>query len=374
LIDSTDPAYIAPVDPLSIRRTAALILGGILIAMPISFAKHMLITTPIPFANQILIATKDSFAYDIAFVSFAIIYLAIIGVGIKGQTSASNAAARSPAPSWLRRLRWMLLGGLPGFVAMGVISHVAFDFSVSPFLWLLPTWLIVIAWVIAFARSASPSAMPLAWGVQLLALAPLAMGLCLAQMTMRNLLGVTAATPSFSFAVYFAVLSGILLMPHRFTLVGQFALVVAALVQIYGDLPSDLTTWAMLIHFSLSAITCWSCQGAAVKDLPPPDRRREFAFCVLAGFFGFVLLHRSPLPAILFPAETSNIPSPSSRRCCCAQFPGRRANSCRFRRLPRSSPHSSGSSSGRPRIRLPKLRWGIELNSIRLFERSTMFF
>ena len=207
-------------------------------------------------------------------------------------TDAVDAPINSPAPTWLRRLRWMLLGGLPACAMLGVTSYVAAEISPIPFFWVLPLLFYQIAWVFAFARMTPWPWNVASWLVQVLA--------CLALLPLVVLLRRIESREgdSLLWLPLFVMLSPFLL-PHRLTLVAQSSLLSVVLLQIFTKVEFPVTP-AILIHLSACVLACWGCHGDAVKDAPDADRLPEFLLFTQGGaiVFGIAFL---VLPPILFP-------------------------------------------------------------------------
>jgi SAM-dependent methyltransferase len=92
-----------------------------------------------------------------AFVAFAL--LSILGAygDWKKQPDPAAPAAGSgpeagqgPAPSWWRRLLWLLLPAVASVLLMGATNHLCQDVAVIPFLWVVPLSLYLLTFIICF--------------------------------------------------------------------------------------------------------------------------------------------------------------------------------------------------------------------------------
>lgn len=204
-------------------------------------------------------------------------------------------------PTWLRRFRWILLGALPGCVALGATTHITTELSPIPLMWIVPIVMCQFAWVVALARMSSPTPTRTAWLVQILAVLLLVSfaGILL------GISGDFAPTQDFIWCLLtLLALLAALLIPHRITLPLQALLFVAVLMQIYqiGPFAHEWTTsifpW-ILLHLLSCAVIAWGCFGDAARDAPP-DRLPEFMLCVQGGFLISATAFRV-LPPLVFP-------------------------------------------------------------------------
>jgi hypothetical protein len=63
-----------------------------------------------------------------------------------------GAAAGEGAPTWRRRLSWLLLAFVPSSLMLGVTTFITTDLAAVPLLWVLPLSLYVLTFIIAFSR------------------------------------------------------------------------------------------------------------------------------------------------------------------------------------------------------------------------------
>ncbi len=246
-----------------------------------------------------LFLAQHWFWLNVGFACTGLVYLAIFCIFRSVPVSIGGETVRSPAPSWLRRLRWLVLGGLPGCVVFGLTSYVSTDLSPIPLFWLLTLSLHQVTWVVAFARMSNHNGIAIAWLLQALAVVTLWLLLLLvAPEFPGNALWWATA--------FLAIVSWAVLVPHRITLIGQSSLLAVVFLQMYAEIPFGIF-WAILAHVSLTAMTCRGCHGEAVKDAPGPDRLPEFILLTQAGFFvcGFAFMM---LPPILFPQSIIEYP------------------------------------------------------------------
>jgi hypothetical protein len=149
--------------------------------------------------------------------------------------------AHPAAPLWPRRLRWMLLGGLPGCVVQGLTKYAAADISAIPFFWVAPLALWAIAWCLAFA--------------------PVAL--------------------------------------RRLTLIAHSVLLALVLLQVFAGERLNIMV-AISPHLLSCFVICWGCQGDAVKEALALGRVQEFLLCMIGGFLLCSFLYLC-LPALVVP-------------------------------------------------------------------------
>jgi hypothetical protein len=64
---------------------------------------------------------------------------------------AQTTAAKAPAPTWPRRLRWVLLAAIPSSLMLSVTTYLTTDIAPVPLLWVIPVALYLLTFVLAFA-------------------------------------------------------------------------------------------------------------------------------------------------------------------------------------------------------------------------------
>jgi hypothetical protein len=232
-------------------------------------------------------------------ISLAIVGILFFAVGmLRLNADDHRELSRSVAPTWLRRLRWVLLGGLPACIVFGVTTYVSTEISPIPDFWLVPLAFYQIAWVVAFARMTNKKATLLSWLLQILTVFPIHYFVWVTHEFNTDI------TPGWVLA-FFGFLSICVYMPHRFTLTVQSGLLAMMLLQIFAQLPfqSD-SSWSiygnLLIHLAGSTVIFWGCAGDAVKTAPDADRLPEFLLCTQGGFLVCSMAFLW-LPAIVFP-------------------------------------------------------------------------
>jgi hypothetical protein len=219
--------------------------------------------------------------------------------------------AQGTAPTWLRRVSWMLLGGLPGCAISGVMTYLTTDISASPLLWLIPLVFSQVAWVMAFARMSTHKVTTAGWVAQVLT----ALVIVAASVYGLGLLRAEERTPEITrIFVAIAALLGAVFLPHRITLLAQSGLLALVLLPIFAGGPLDIASSMGLFliavtHMLLGAMLCWGCFGDAVKHVPAEDRLPEFWLCVQAGSLVCGLAYQV-LPPLLVPPSWGLIEYP----------------------------------------------------------------
>jgi hypothetical protein len=64
----------------------------------------------------------------------------------------TSDAARTGAPSWMDRARWIALAFVPSSLLLGVTTYLSTDVAAVPLLWVVPLALYLITFIIVFAR------------------------------------------------------------------------------------------------------------------------------------------------------------------------------------------------------------------------------
>ncbi|MBX7133031.1 MAG: fused MFS/spermidine synthase [Fimbriimonadaceae bacterium] len=88
---------------------------------------------------------------------------------------APEDAGRLAAPTWPRRIRWILLAFVPSSLMIGATTYMSTDIAAVPMLWVIPLALYLLTFIIVFARK---PLIPHKWMVA--ALPPLLVALVLA--------------------------------------------------------------------------------------------------------------------------------------------------------------------------------------------------
>lgn len=226
-------------------------------------------------------------------VGTGVLFLAVYGyVGRwSSQFLIEETSTWTPSPGWLRRLRWMLLGGMPACVIIGATSYVNTDLAPLPFWWLLPWTLYFVTWMVALARMTHDRAFLSVWLAQVLALSLLMPALYLTHALELH------DTFKWGIAMFLAALLFAPFMPHFMTAAIQGALLAVVLLQMYSQLSFGLN-WAILAHLSFGVVACWGCHGDAVKHAAAPDRLPDFLFFVIAGIVAGIFVYAYVVPHI----------------------------------------------------------------------------
>jgi hypothetical protein len=211
-----------------------------------------------------------NYQYTIWVIGFAVIgLLFLLCTWILGVSSCLNSGASASQPedrpTWLRRFRWSVLGGIPTvLLAYGPLSP-------DPRASLHLVVIFELTLVVAYVRLPRGKPSLLSWGVQILG-----MMTCLPSLMMVS---GTLFGPEEKL-IYMPLLVGVLvlaLVPHRWTLLmqGVTCLTVVALHAANAVIP---VTLIYIVHLTVVAVTSWGCYGETVADCPGPDRFAEFLF------------------------------------------------------------------------------------------------
>ena len=90
---------------------------------------------------------------------YAVFAVAVIGCGILMLLYRSadpvagglHGSGMSPAPSWRRRGRWILLAAVPSSAMLGTTQHLSTDLAAIPLLWVVPLALYLVTLMVAFS-------------------------------------------------------------------------------------------------------------------------------------------------------------------------------------------------------------------------------
>ncbi len=75
-----------------------------------------------------------------------------------------TTAAKTPPPTWPRRLRWVLLAMIPSSLMLSVTTYLTTDIAPVPLLWVIPVALYLLTFVLAFAgRQIIPPSLVRRW-------------------------------------------------------------------------------------------------------------------------------------------------------------------------------------------------------------------
>jgi hypothetical protein len=87
--------------------------------------------------------------------SCVLLYLRPLSRAIEPESRRLTTIAKDPelAPSWLRRLRWMVWALVPSSLLSGVTTYMTTDLVSAPLFWVVPLALYLFSFVVAFGRS-----------------------------------------------------------------------------------------------------------------------------------------------------------------------------------------------------------------------------
>lgn len=165
--------------------------------------------------------------------AYGLLVLLLIACGVVTAKRAAGAAEEvkvareATAPiAWRRRLMWIALAAVPSSLMSGVTQHISTDLAAVPLLWVIPLFLYLLTFTLAFSPRIRISANVLGWIVGVLAL-----GDCFIVMTGRNK-------------------------------------------------PFELVLMAHVVSFFLAALMC---HRRLADDRPPPSRLTEFFLLIAVG-------------------------------------------------------------------------------------------
>ena len=67
-------------------------------------------------------------------------------------SEVSESVGSGPAPTWMRKWRWIALAFVPSSLSMGVTTYISTEVAAVPLLWVLPLSLYLLTFVMAFAE------------------------------------------------------------------------------------------------------------------------------------------------------------------------------------------------------------------------------
>jgi len=85
------------------------------------------------------------------------------GASLAARASGSIPAATRETISWSRRLRWIALAAVPSSLMIGVTQHLSTDLAAVPLLWVVPLFVYLLTFSIAFSPRIPLSASWLWW-------------------------------------------------------------------------------------------------------------------------------------------------------------------------------------------------------------------
>lgn len=233
-------------------------------------------------------------------------FLLFLGAYASLLSSPSYDGTRSSPPTWVQRLRWAALGGMPVCVVAGSVNYISAEISPIPFLWVAAGALYHAAWVVALARMTGEKNMALAGFVQALAFATLSPVLWLAWHFDRTGDSVMWAL------LLLGGIAGIFWAPHRFVLPLQGGMAALVLMQYFLNLPFSVTQASgvksiIVVQLFHCAVVCWGSHGDIIKDAPASDRLPELALCVLVGVLVCSIAY-AVMPPSVFPGDILEYP------------------------------------------------------------------
>jgi hypothetical protein len=191
--------------------------------------------------------------------------------------SGLSAAVSVGRPTWPRRFRWAVLGGVPTMLLSMMPSfggRASYHVGIA----------VELILVIAFVRLPSGKPSILSRAVQIVAvLTFLLSSRCAAE-------DLTGPDEAWLTAFVIAGVTSLTLIPHRWTLLLQGAICLPVLVVSLTDVAVP-GQWAYAFQLAVLVVTGWGCFGAMVRDRPGPERLPEFLFftgLAPSAVFGFV--------------------------------------------------------------------------------------
>jgi hypothetical protein len=223
--------------------------------------------------------------YPLWLIGFAAIgLLFLLCTGLLQLSSLMNAASGSIAsvavgrPTWPRRFRWAVLGGLPtmllSMMPTTLLGRASLHVGIAVELML----------VIAFIRLPSGKPSILSRAVQIVAvLTFLLSSRCAAE-------DLTGPDEAWLTAFVIIGVTSLALIPHRWTLLLQGAICLPVLVVSFAEVAVP-GQWTYIFQLAVLVVIGWGCFGAMVRDRPGPERLPEFLFftgLAPSAVFGFV--------------------------------------------------------------------------------------
>ncbi|MCB1224284.1 MAG: fused MFS/spermidine synthase [Verrucomicrobiales bacterium] len=96
---------------------------------------------------------QQTWGWSVGFVLFALLTVLVLWRDRQGADSALSPAdevVEKEAPSWGRRLAWLLLPALGSVLLLAGTNHVCQDVAVIPFLWVVPLSLYLLTFILCF--------------------------------------------------------------------------------------------------------------------------------------------------------------------------------------------------------------------------------
>lgn len=183
-------------------------------------------------------------------------------------------------PIWLR-YRWVLLSAMPTALGQATMTYVVTEVAPMPLFYLVPLALYTLTLVNAFSRVNLRPGFHLALSLAIQGAAGLAI-LCSIFFVVRAFDG--PPLPASGWALL--ITSVLLFVPHRWTLVLQPLVTLAALAYYFAE-SSFSEPWphpvSMALLVSALWLNSWGCHGVLAADRPPPAQIAEFLVWVVLG-------------------------------------------------------------------------------------------
>lgn len=104
-------------------------------------------------------------AWAAGFLVLAVLLVLCGRSAVKQQAEEARAEPEAPAEpvAWARRLMWVVLAAAPSSLMIGVTQHISTDLAAVPLLWVIPLFLYLMTFTVAFSPRVPLSASLLGW-------------------------------------------------------------------------------------------------------------------------------------------------------------------------------------------------------------------
>lgn len=104
-------------------------------------------------------------AWAAGFLVLAVLLVLCGRSAVRQQAEEADAAPEAPAEpvAWGRRLMWVMLAAAPSSLMIGVTQHISTDLAAVPLLWVIPLFLYLMTFTVAFSPRVPLSASLLGW-------------------------------------------------------------------------------------------------------------------------------------------------------------------------------------------------------------------
>src|SRR5262249_15613878 len=75
------------------------------------------------------------------------------GYGSSIPAPEESIADQESRPTWVRRLRWLMLAAIPSSLLLGVTTFLSTNVAAVPLLWVVPLTLYLLTFVLVFSRN-----------------------------------------------------------------------------------------------------------------------------------------------------------------------------------------------------------------------------